>query len=670
MCGIAGIIQLTNEKIHPKLCARLSQLLAHRGPDDEGFLLANMSSGEYQIFGGADTPQEVYSASFPFTPKVPIHKAEANHRWDLALINRRLAIVDLSPAGHLPMSCEDHSIWLAYNGQIYNFVELRNELQQLGHRFLSKTDSEVILKAYKTWGTRCFHKFNGMWAIVIWDVPNKKIILSRDRFGIKPLYYWYDGNIFAFASEIKCLLELGAPRIVHEGLVYDYLTLGLLDHTNETFFERIKKLPPAHFLEFHREERQLRLERFWDFDVSEELYSQEECDEKYTAHFRELFTDAVRLRLRSDVPVGSCLSGGLDSSSIVTVANNLILTTKQQDAQGHQKTFSACFDDRRFDEREYIQEVLQATGAEAHYVFPRADQFLSELEDLIWHQEEPFRSSSIYAQWCVMRHAREHGVIVMLDGQGGDELLCGYRKFYLFYFKWLLRRDKVRLLSEFIRFASSWEILKTLNILQGMRYIRGARYAQGIYTLLQPEFRERHVERVWPLSSGGLGQRIKADITQFSLPVLLRYEDKNSMAHSVEARLPFLDYRLVEMVSSIPLDQKIRHGWTKYILRQALKDVLPEKIRLRKSKLGFATPEDDWFKRDLSSVIRQVFESPLFLNHYVHIRKLQDLYTKYQQGRTLYTSEFFFRFFILELWGRCFIIGQKPLISLRVKSKQ
>lgn len=668
MCGIAGFIRIDNQKVHHRLCTRLSQLLAHRGPDDEGYILANMKTGECQVLGGANTPQAVYKANLPFTPRRSIQEAEVDSRWDLALINRRLAIVDLSPAGHLPMSCEDLSIWLAYNGQIYNFVELRDELQELGYRFFSKSDSEVIIKAYRAWGTQCFRKFNGMWAIAIWDVPNKKLILSRDRLGIKPLYYWYDGHIFAFASEIKCLLELGAPRTVHEGLLYDYLSFGLLDHTHETFFAEIKKLPPAHFLELRREETHLQVERFWDFEVSEELYSHN--DEKYDAHFRELFTDSVHLRLRSDVPVGSCLSGGLDSSSIVTVANSLMVLEKQLDSQARQKTFSACFDNPALDEREYIEEVLQATGAEAHYVFPQANQFLSELEDLIWHQEEPFRSSSIYAQWCVMRRAREQGVIVMLDGQGGDELLCGYRKFYIFYFKELLKRDKIRLLSEFVKFASSWEILKTLNILQGMRYLGGTRYTQGIQALLQPEFRKQHIERVWPLSSGSLGQRIKADITQFSLPVLLRYEDKNSMAHSVEARLPFLDYRLVEMVSSLPLDQKIRHGWTKYILRQALRGVLPEKIRLRKSKLGFATPEDDWFKRDLQPVIQQVFESPLFLNKYIDIRKLQDLYTKYQQGRTLYTSEFFFRFFILELWARCFIIKQKPLLSLKAKSKQ
>lgn len=655
MCGIVGFIRLDNQKIQLDLCARLSQLLAHRGPDDEGFFLANTRTGKYQILGGPDTPRQVYSANLPFTPRRSIQEAGVTSQWDFALINRRLAIVDLSPAGHLPMSCEDMSIWLAYNGQIYNFVELRNELQELGYRFFSKTDSEVIIKAYKAWGTQCFQKFNGMWAIVIWDVHNSKLILSRDHFGIKPLYYWLDGSIFAFSSEIKCLLELGAPRIVHEGLVYDYLNFGLLDHTDETFFEKIKKLPPAHFLEFHRENSQLRLERFWDFEISEDLYSQDELNEKYAAQFRQLFTDSVRLRLRSDVPVGSCLSGGLDSSSIVTIASPFI-----QNAQGSQKTFSACFDDRSFDEREYIQEVVQTTRAEAHYVFPKADHFLDELDDLIWHQEEPFRSSSIYAQWCVMRCAREQGVIVILDGQGGDELLCGYRKFYLFYFKELLKHDKLRLLPEFIKFVSSWEILKTLNILQGLRYVGINRQIQGIHTLLHPEFQKRHKERIWLLSSDSIGQRIKADIKQFSLPVLLRYEDKNSMAHSVEARLPFLDHRLVEMVASLPLDQKIRRGWTKYILRQALKGVLPEKIRLRKSKLGFATPEDDWFKKDLSTFVHQIFESPLFISEYVNKRKLLDEYTNYQQKWTLYTSEFFFRFFILELWARRFILALKP----------
>jgi asparagine synthase (glutamine-hydrolysing) len=655
MCGIVGFLRFDQQKISADVCTRLSVLLAHRGPDDEGFLLADTATGKYQIAGGPDTPEDVYHADLPFTPKESIEKLKPND-YNFALINRRLAIVDLSPAGHLPMSTEDCSIWLAYNGQVYNFVELREELQKLGYRFYGNSDSEVILKAYKAWGTECFRKFNGMWAIAIWDVLAKKLVLSRDHFGIKPLYYWHTENIFAFASEIKCLLELGAPRDVNEGLVYDYLNWGLLDHTNETFFARIQKLPAAHFLEIDWT-NQIKIERFWDFEVSSELHS-EKTDEYYAEQFKEIFIDSVRLRLRSDVPVGSCLSGGLDSSAIVTVANKLLFPPEQRDVQERHKTFSSCFPDPRFDEREYIEEVVRTTQVEANYIFPQAKEFLAELENLVWHQEEPFRSSSIYAQWCVMRRARERGIIVMLDGQGGDELLCGYRKFYIFYLMELLKQRRIgRLLLEGFAFLSSPEILGTLNIRHGLRYFALGQRIQGTESIFLPEFRRRFAQRIWGVGyNGNLSQRIKTDITQFSLPVLLRYEDKNSMAHSVEARLPFLDHRLVEAIATFPMDQKMRRGWTKYVLRQALKGILPEKIRLRKSKLGFVTPEDEWFKQTLSNHVEKIFAQACFLPEYINVNSLRERYARYRSGQTTDTSEFFFRFFILELWGRRFII--------------
>jgi asparagine synthase (glutamine-hydrolysing) len=354
------------------------------------------------------------------------------------------------------------------------------------------------------------------------------------------------------------------------------------------------------------------------------------------------------------------LSGGLDSSSIVTTVD-LIAPIEKRSVQAQLKTFSSCFEDPRFDEREYIEEVLKKTQAEPNYVFPQPNEFLAEIDNLLWHQEEPFRGSGIYAQWCVMRRARERGAIVMLDGQGGDELLCGYRKFHIFYLTELFKRRRlIRLLSETSSFVSSPEILETLNIRHGLRYVGVGRRLQNVQSLLRPDFQKRFSERVWELGyDGGLSHRIKADLTQFSLPVLLRYEDKNSMAHSVEARLPFLDYRLVEAIASFPLDQKIRHGWTKYVLRKALKGILPEKIRLRKSKLGFVTPEEEWFKHTLSDRVKDTFSKAQFLAEYIEVSKLQQRYERYRAGLTPDTSEFFFRFFILELWGQRFMLRVK-----------
>jgi asparagine synthase (glutamine-hydrolysing) len=629
----------------------LGFLIRHRGPDDEGYVFLNTVTGEARIAGGRDTPSAVFESRFPCTPTQTIEEI-ASPSCNLALVNRRLAILDLSPAGHLPISTDDGSLWLTYNGEIYNFIEIREELERSGCRFRSCGDTEVILHAYRTWGPDCFKKFNGMWALALWDAKAKKLILSRDRLGVKPLYYWHTTNVFAFSSEIRCLLELGAPREVNEALVHDFLNTGLLDHTDETFFSRIKKLPAGHTLAIDPNGQAI-LQRMWNIEVSGELASSQE-DSKYAEPFRQLFTDAVRLRLRSDVPVGSCLSGGLDSSSIVTVANMLLFPQEKIGAQQQQKTFSACFDDPRYDERAYIQEVLRQTHATSHYVFPQPEGFKQELDYLLWHQEEPFRSSSIYAQWCVMRQARGRGVIVMLDGQGGDEQLCGYRKFYVFYLRELLRhRHFLRFGLETLKFLGSPETLHTLNVRRGLHYSAIGQRLQNISTLLRADFAKRFAARHWALCYGeDMAGRIKTDITQFSLPALLRYEDKNSMAHSIEARLPFLDFRLVELLAGFPLEQKIYHGWTKYVLRQGLRGILPERIRQRKSKLGFATPEDTWFRQTLHAQIQETFARAEFLPNYVDCTALLERYKRYLSGRSIDTSEFFFRFFILEHWGQ------------------
>jgi asparagine synthase (glutamine-hydrolysing) len=406
------------------------------------------------------------------------------------------------------------------------------------------------------------------------------------------------------------------------------------------------------------------MQRYWDFETSNEIYSMKN-DSEYARHFLDLFTDSVKIRLRSDVPIGSCLSGGLDSSSVVVAANNLLFPHEKVSASERQKTFSACFEDKRFDEREYIEEVINITGAERNYVFPTAQGFVSTLDNLLWHQEEPFAGSSIYAQWEVIRRASGKGVKVILDGQGGDEQLAGYRKFYLFYFMELLKQKRLlRLPSEVISFFFSPGILATLNLKSGLRYFTAGNRLLKVDDLLQRSFRDEFGEREPGIGyQGNLGLRMKEDLTRYSLPVLLRYEDRNSMAHAVETRLPLLDYRLVEMLATFPLDQKMRYGWTKYVLRNAMKGSLPENIRLRKSKLGFSPPEETWFKDTISRLITHAFDNPVFIPKYTDTKKLMDCFTKYTSGNPVYSSSVFFRFYILELWGRKFIGGENKIAN-------
>ncbi len=623
MCGIAGILSFNQKTPIAQLCIqKMTDAIQHRGPDDEGIYLDGC----------------------------------------IALGHRRLAIIDLSPDGHQPMAGPDGSTWLVYNGEIYNYLEMRAELAARGHQFKSHSDTEVILHAYQEYGCGFLAHLNGMFAFALWDQRQRQLLLARDRFGIKPLYFFRDHHRLIFASEIKAILAaLETTPSPNKQLIYDFLTLGALDHTDGTFFTGIQKLPPAHYMVIDAS-GQVELQQYWDFEVNNEVASwsdQTVADQCQT--FFDLFTDAVRSHLISDVPVGSCLSGGVDSSSVVSVISQLIRESKATSVGPRQQTFSACYSNSAVDEQPYIDRVIQWTKALSHRVFPQAEGFRDELPQLIWHQEEPFASTSIYAQWTVMRLARDNGVTVLLDGQGADEQLLGYRKFYAFYGLSLLRNGRPFLgVVELLKHFGSWEVLKTLQLRRGLRYWQGQQLGAGAVTsaLLNDSF----AAKFWhePLNLGvsnTLGERIKTDMTRFSIPVLLRYEDKNSMAFSREARVPFLDHRLVEFVAGLPLNLKLRAGWTKYCLRRGAQGQVPAEILNRKDKLGFATPEEEWFRQVLADDVRHTYQQAQFLPEFINLPELNRHFEAFVNGqRPLLSSDFFFRFFILEHWARAFIL--------------
>lgn len=603
------------------LVRRMTADLAHRGPDDAGFF--------------ADGP--------------------------IALGHRRLAIIDLSSAGHQPMPGPDGSLWLVYNGEIYNYLDLRADLQKKGHSFQSNSDTEIILHAFQEYGPDCLTHFNGMFAFALWDSRRQRLFLARDRFGIKPLYYYQDASRLIFASEIKPILVAlaGVPR-PNSQLIYDFLTTGALDHTDDTFFAGIHKLPPAHYALIQADGHP-QIQRYWDFEVNSEVVNlpAPQVAQRSEAFF-DLLTDSVRLQLVSDVPVGSCLSGGLDSSTIVSIISRLIQAHQANAVGPRQQTFSACYPHTSVDEQPHIDRMVAWSGALSHKVFPTAPQFLADLPLLIRHQEEPFGSTSIFAQWSVMRQARDQGVIVLLDGQGADEQLLGYRKFYAFYLSALLRQGRPGLaFREAFRHFGSWSVLKTLQVRRGLRYLQHRRLGSTAFAqeVLQPDFiRPFQNHRLDLGMSGGLAARIKADTTRFSLPVLLRYEDKNSMAFSRESRVPFLDHRLVEFVADQPLNLKLQDGWTKYLLRRGAQGKVPAEILTRKDKLGFATPEDNWFRQHLAVETRQLFQQAVFLPEVVDLPALAAHFDAFVAGRrSLLSAEFFFRFFILEHWAQAFL---------------
>jgi asparagine synthase (glutamine-hydrolysing) len=605
--------------------ARMNDLLRHRGPDDEGFLLVTPSASEPVPLvapvacAGPDTPPSAVSADLPYAPSSGIEQW-ADAEATLALGHRRLSIVDLAPTGHQPMCSGDRRYWIVFNGEIYNHVELRVELEALGCRFRSRSDTEVILAAYATWGEKCLSRFNGMWAFAIYDTTRHELFLARDRFGIKPLYYWAapDGT-FCFGSEIKLFTaHPGWSATLNPQRAYDFMVWGLIDHTDETLFRRVYQVRPGHCMT-------LQVPRFfieadgrvpaskW-YELRPERFAGTFDDAAHA--FRERFTDAVRLHLRADVAVGSCLSGGLDSSSIVCVANRLL---NEQGASAMQKSFSACADEKRFDERQWIDEVVRATGVDAQYVYPTLEDLFEEAPSITWHQDEPFSSSSIYAQWSVFRLASKGGVKVMLDGQGADELLAGYHSYFGPRFAGLLRsRQWLQLWSE----IRDTKRIHGYSELHALMWVANVLLPEGARQPLRAWSKRTTSKPAWlnldrlgaapidPVVQAGKGVRSvdemsRAQLTATSLQMLLHWEDRNSMAHSIESRVPFLDYRLVEFVLGLPDDFKLAQGMTKRVLRAGMSGILPDRIRDRVSKLGFATPEEVWLRERASDRFRQ-----------------------------------------------------------------
>ncbi|MCP3990858.1 MAG: asparagine synthase (glutamine-hydrolyzing) [Actinomycetia bacterium] len=590
MCGIAGILAARKRQLGAVFAMNAAQ--EHRGPDGEGYL-----------FVDGTTVEVGFSAA----------EVESACHGQVAFGHRRLAILDTSSAGLNPISTANGQLWIIHNGEIYNYLELRQELEGLGHRFATGTDTEVLLGAYQEWGVDCFSRFNGMWSTAIWDNRQRRLVLSRDRFGIKPLHVARTDGGLVFASEIKAILASGlvAARL-NRASAAQFLRWANLNTTNDTMFEGIEAFPPGHYAVIDPDRPTAWApESFYDLaeEVGAATMAPAFSFEEASSGFRELFLSSVDLRMRSDVPVGSCLSGGLDSSSVVCAA------TRHSGAS--LDTFTSGFDHKDCDEREWSDLVNEAVGAKPHPVQPSAADFEREFWSLLTHQEEPFGSTSVYAQWCLMREARQNSIPVLLDGQGGDETLCGYRKYYMFYLQTLVRQKKLltamKHLTGLIRKGDrqQWDIISA-----GSRYLPGPLQSRiwGLDSCLTPAF-----EADWKGAVSGLGLdgngiegRQIADLTHFSVPPLLRYEDRNSMAWSVEARVPFLDHRLVEFAVGLPTEFKLIDGTTKSVLRHGLRGLVPDPVLDRDNKLGFTTPMVDWLSGELRPMIARRLARPDF----------------------------------------------------------
>jgi len=599
MCGILGIVSASDRPVDTRLLVEMSRSLRHRGPDDEGYLLANTSSCELAVLAGADTPSSMIAGRPPYSPRGAITE-HLDWEANLTLGHRRLSILDLSPSGHQPLSNEDGTLWIVHNGEVYNYIELRAELASMGYRFQSATDTEVILAAYAAWGAECLTRFVGMWSFCIYDRRKRVLFCARDPFGIKPFYYVQARGTFAFASEPQALLRSGlAGRVVNPQRAYDYLRYGLTDYDHETLFTDIRQLPAAHLLELAIDDvRVARLERYW----SPRRVSREWTEASASEELRQRFEDNVRLHLRSDVPIGSALSGGIDSSSVV-----MTVRTLEPEMPFH--VFSYIAAGSPVNEERWIDLVGGASRSTVHKVLLQPSSLLGDLDKLIVSQGEPFGSTSIYAQRKVFELAAENGVKVMLDGQGADEALAGYAGYAGSRLASLVMRGRI---IEAIKFCARASRLpdhgslptralgRALPLpLQGLaRNLSGNR---PIPTWMNPAWvRDHRIDLTPPRSGYGrdtLFRDLVDSLVRSSLPMLLRYEDRNSMAFSIESRVPFLTTDLVDLALSFPENYLVDdEGLGKSIFRKAMRGLVPDQVLDRKDKIGFATPEKAWLK--------------------------------------------------------------------------
>lgn len=577
MCGIAGIIR-NSGSIKITELKRMTDTIQHRGPDGEGHWI--------------------------------------NEDKNIGLGHRRLAIIDLSDAGAQPMLFPDRRYAIVFNGEIYNYLELKEELLKKGYHFHSHSDTEVLLKLYMEKGATCIKELDGMFAFAIWDEQERKLFCARDRFGEKPFYYHYiPGKHFVFASEIKAIKAYGISMefLPHRIGWYfnDKYALSNPTKQDETFFKDIYKLEAGYHLIIDKD-LELSKKKYWDINVDnvDLNISLEEAKEQ----FRFLFYQSVSRRLRSDVPVGTSLSGGLDSSSVVCVIAELL------HASGcTQKTFSARFKNYDKDEGSFIEEVIRGKQLQAYYTWPEGDELFNQFEEFIYHQEEPVGTANQFSQWEVMKLARRENVTVLLDGQGADEIITGYSHYFDIYFNELYNnypeRFKIELEGYVKNINPQYEFVQSLERKDTI-YTKAKAFVHPVYTklvkpllpvrknyngLLDPDYglaaNSKGSYQYFNYSSG-LNSGLHHDAKKGKMEVLLRYGDKNSMAHSREIRLPFLSHELAEFVFSLPLWFKIHDGWSKFILRESLKDILPNKIAWRKDKIGYQTPQERWLEKN------------------------------------------------------------------------
>jgi asparagine synthase (glutamine-hydrolysing) len=558
MCGIAGILSINNKNIQQSSLQAMANAMAHRGPNGEGFYI--------------------------------------NTKQQIGFAHRRLSIIDLSIAGTQPMHYLQRYT-IVHNGEIYNYVALKKALQQKGYSFTTATDTEVILAAYDCYKEECLQYFDGMFAFAIWDEQEQQLFAARDRFGEKPFYYFYDNESFYFASEMKALWAAGVPKVINPTMLCMYLGTGYTNIPLEpqlTFYKSIDQLKASNYIVIKCNNNKLlpQINTYWDIDkVTTTQITEAAAIEKYN----ELLQTSISNRLRSDVAIGTSLSGGLDSGSIVAIL--------QQIGVNNYQSFSAVFPGYAKNEMEYIKLVNDLYQLESNFVAPSANDFCNDFDKIITIQEQPFISSSIYAQYKVMQLAKQQNVTVLLDGQGADETMGGYTKYIHWYLQELFLYDKKLFQQEVAlynyKFGLKNKMAAWFPAAASTQLQKNVTKQVQFHNFLTPEFVSTNFSKLLihkPLVKK-LNDLLYYNSMEFGLAELLRYADKNAMANGVEVRLPYLQHELVQFVFSLPSNYKMQNGYTKTILRKTVDKKLPDAIVWNKNKIGYETPQQEWLQQ-------------------------------------------------------------------------
>jgi asparagine synthase (glutamine-hydrolysing) len=554
----------------------MTDLIRHRGPDDDGFFTAG-------------------PLGFGF---------------------RRLSVIDLTAAGHQPMRLPEAGLTIVFNGEIYNYLELRAELERLGHSFRSSCDTEVLLHAYLQWGQECLARLRGMWAFLIYDERQNRVFGARDRFGIKPLFRYQDGRQVMFASEIKAIRDSGRyAGGTNWQVAADFLVRGALNNSNASFYQGIESVGAGCAFELELDGRY----REWTYWSLEQVAQRRIAAP--VAEYAALFEEAMRLHMRSDVPVAVHLSGGLDSSAILCVAASLRHAAGVSDP-----LLAFCFQDRDFDENQYIQANLAQTGARMEVLQTSPRQLWEDLPRMLWHQDEPVHSFTAGVSYQLMRQTAARGVKVVLNGQGADETAAGYPSFFRHYWHSLLRSGRARRMWSEIKAYAQWhggdpgQLLGeqmalgarcTLATMPPYRYLAAQRARQRLAgaAWLDDELSRHATPRVVAGQDQRLSAALRDAVQRSPLPLFLRIEDRNSSAHSLESRVPFLDHRLVELLFQLPDHWRMRGHWNKYVQREAMRGRIPELVRNRVDKMGFPVPTRRWLTGELYDDVRDLLSS-------------------------------------------------------------